>query len=193
MSGCGSGRPRNDTPPGPSVAPPPVVAAPPPPLRVVPFEKGPVDPRALEVLQQNYAATPGVLDATPAPELTKAALEDTARAEARGLTLDDKVHVARLTEKGHAILAVAVKQGDCITVIAHGGLGVMEVDAFLVEHGSSPPKVLAQDVGAGPEAVLGGQRGCYPFVMPDPPAVDLVIQSRMGDGNVVFAVYRGTP
>ena len=190
---CGGPRARDDVPTAPSSEPPAAVEAPPAPLRVVPFEKGVPDPRALDVLKENYAATPAKVDEAEPPALTKAALEDTARAEARGLTLVDVIHVSRVAEKGHAVLPLAVKQGDCITVIAHGGLGVMEVDAFLVEHGSSPPNVLAQDIGAGPEAILGGQRGCFPFVAQSPPQIDVVVQARKGEGNVVFAVYRGRP
>jgi hypothetical protein len=163
------------------------------PPRTVPYDKPPDDPRAFEMLRDNMSTDPAALDQAPAPDLTKAALEDTARSEARGLELVDTVHVAELDEKRRAELSVDVARGDCVTVIAHGGLGVMEVDAFLAEHKTNPPDVLAQDSREGPIAVIGGQRGCYPFLRKTPATLDVIVQARKGSGPVVFAVYRARP
>ena len=163
------------------------------PPRVVNYDKPPDDPRAFETLRDNMSTDPAALDQTPAPDLTKAALEDTARSEARGLELVDTVHVAELDEKRRAELSLDVARGDCLTVIAHGGLGVMEVDAFLAEHETNPPELLAQDASAGPIAVIGGQRGCFPFLRKTPATLDVIVQARKGSGPVVFAIYRARP
>ncbi len=190
FAACSSSQPPDVRPPPPPETAIPAPAAP-PLLRVVPYEKPAIDARAIDVLNAAASAKPASLDVAPPPELTKQALDDTARAEARGLTLDAPVHVANIGERGHATMPIDVKKGDCITVIAHGGLGVMEVDAFLVEHGSHPSKIVAAGTAEGPMAVVGGQHGCVPFI--DEGAVDVVVQARKGDGPVVFAIYRGRP
>jgi len=163
------------------------------PPRTMNYDKPPDDPRAFETLRDNMSADPAAIDQAPPPDLTKAALEDTARSEARGLELVDTVHVAELDEKRRAELSLDVARGDCLTVIAHGGLGVMEVDAFLAEHKSNPPELLAEDTSAGPIAVIGGQRGCFPFLRKTPATLDVIVQARKGSGPVVFAIYRARP
>lgn len=154
--------------------------------RIVPFEPLPVDPEAVKVLARSFEKPP-ITTATEPPELTREALEDTARGEARGLALEGEIRAAQLGEADRVVLPIDLAIGECVTVIAHGGLGVMEVDAFLVRHGSS--RVLAQDARNGPIAVVGGLAGCWPFVEETPTTLDVVVQSRKGEGPVVYAVY----
>src|SRR5690348_4910194 len=75
------------------------------PPRTMNYDKPPDDPRGFEMLRDNISADPVALDQAAAPDLTKAALEDTARSEARGLELVDTVHVAELDEKRRAELS----------------------------------------------------------------------------------------
>jgi hypothetical protein len=168
-------------------------SAPPPPLRVIEFEQASIDPKAAEALVEHFGDPPAAIDEHDAPPLTKEALEDTARSEARGLALEGGVHVAELAEGRRAVISVDVQTGDCVTAIAHGGLGVMEVDAFVVEHGSAPPRILAQDTKTGPMAVVGGLAGCYPYVGAGPSTLDVLVLARKGSGPVVFAAYRSRP
>lgn len=157
--------------------------------RIVPFEPLPIDPEAGKVLVANFARPPVAPDDV-LPPLTLEALEDTARGEARGLELDGDVHAAKLGEGERAVLSLEIELGQCITVIAHGGLGVMEVDAFVARHGLSPPHVLVQDSRNGPVSVVGGLAGCWPFLQRSPTTLDVIVQARKGSGSVVYAVYR---
>lgn len=155
----------------------------------MPFEPAPVDADAMRVLLENFDRPP--IDPNEVlPPLTKEALEDTARGEARGLELDGVIHGVKLGEADRAVLPIEISPGECITVIAHGGLGVMEVDAFVARHGLSPPHVLAQDTRNGPISVLGGLAGCWPYLQRSPITLDVIIQARAGSGPVVYAVYR---
>jgi hypothetical protein len=155
--------------------------------RIVPFEALPIDPEASRVFIENHDRPPVAADDV-APPLTLEALEDTARTEARGLDLEGSIHASKLEERERSELSLDLRSGDCVTVIAHGGLGVMEVDAFVVRHGTEPPGVLAQDSRNGQVALVGGLAGCWPFVEPSG-TVDVVVQARKGSGRVVYAVY----
>lgn len=157
--------------------------------RIVPFEPPPIDAEATRVLLDNLDRAPVEPD-EQLPPLTKEALEDTARGEARGLELDGVIHGAKLGEADRAVLPVEIAPGECITVIAHGGLGVMEVDAFVARHALSPPHILAQDSRNGPISVVGGLAGCWPLLQRGPVTLDVIIQARSGSGHVVYAVYR---
>ncbi|MFO0617679.1 MAG: hypothetical protein U0414_34110 [Polyangiaceae bacterium] len=173
----------------------PAIEAPPPHddslgtrARVVPFEPAPIDPEGARILSENYARAPVAPD-DRAPPLTLEALEDTALSEARGLELEGTIHSSNLREAERSALSIELAPGECITVIAHGGLGVMEVDAFVVRPSSDPPHVLAEDSRNGPVALVGGLAGCWPFLDREPATVDVVVQARRGSGRVVYAVY----
>lgn len=154
--------------------------------RIVPFEPLPIDPEGLRVLAANFDK-PSVEPDDRAPALTKEALEDTALGEARGLPLDGEIHAAKLGETERVTLPIEAAPGDCLTVIAHGSLGVMEIDAFVVRRGTS--RALAQDSRNGPIAVVGGIAGCWPFIESPTTKLDVVVQARKGSGRVVYAVY----
>lgn len=190
----------------PITAPPPRAATPidaprPAAHAPVPPEPVTVDPDAASTLERGLSVRAVAFSDADPPKLTAIAVANTARSEARGMTADGGAHHATLGEGQRASLPLSLSPGDCITVVAHGGLGVMEVDAFLL--GPSPsgdtdrgpggkPIILAQDTKNGPIAVIGGQAGCYAYVGASPVEADLVVQSRRGAGPVVVRVFRAS-
>ncbi len=163
--------------------------------RAVPLEVAPVDPKAEEVLRAHLKDPVVDLVIGKAPAVTLSALEATARGEAKGAEPDGEPRVVELREGQRATMPLPLVEGDCVTVIVHGGLGVMEVDAFLVAPGASDASVssaltvLTQDTRTGPLAILGGQRGCF-LASPRQSGVELWVQARRGAGPVVVGVYR---
>lgn len=119
--------------------------------------------------------------------LTALAAIATGHAEARGLAPDPTIYGARLAEGERAELVLTPAPG-CVTVVAHGGLGVMEVDSFVVDGTADSPRVLGQDDRAGPVAVLGGQGACVPLGGGAPRIIVIV---RRGGGPVMMGVFRG--
>lgn len=116
--------------------------------------------------------------------LTLRALETTARFEAKDQ--------APLSEPRGASLATGERaeielEPGCYTVIAHGGLGVLETDAFLVNGSQDQPVVLGGDNKSGPVSVVGGEGGCVQVAGPAPRAVVLV---RKGAGRVVVRIFQ---
>ncbi len=147
-----------------------------------------IDPEGERLLRERFDAPARALGVGEAPELTRIAVEDTARAEARGLELLDGLKHVELAEGERAELPFELVQGSCATVIAHGGLGLREVDAFLIDEGPTL-EVRAADGRKGPASVVGGQRGCFVWTEREPKRLRAVVQARRGSGTLVFAVY----
>jgi hypothetical protein len=123
------------------------------------------------------------------PRVIALGLDATARGEALGLHADGLTESAILGEGERARLPVALPRNSCVTYIAQGGLGVVEVDLFLtapLEGGAL--RVVSEDLHEGPIAVIGGKEGCLgvkgPFVG------DLHVQVRKGEGQVLVRRYR---
>jgi len=117
--------------------------------------------------------------------LTALALVDTSKVEAKGLTAEP----ATLGQKlGEGERAEAPLQGarQCVTGIAHGGLGVTELDIFLVDGPADAPVVIAEDTKSGPVAVVGGASGCVELAG----SARLVVVVRKGSGLVVARLFR---
>lgn len=193
--------------PAPTIAPrpaKPIVIGPAQPTErtPVPTETAAVDPEAATTLARNANAAAVPLADRDPPKLTAIALASTARSEARGMQAEGGVRHATLEEGHRATQTVALSPGDCVTVVAHGGLGVMEVDAFLLAPAdpntgprdpASRPPILAEDTKNGPIAIIGGQNGCYTFNGSTPIQAELVVQARRGSGPVVAQVFRAQP
>ncbi|MFT3772553.1 MAG: hypothetical protein QM820_44750 [Minicystis sp.] len=125
------------------------------------------------------------------PKVTEIALADTARGEAAGMMPADDVMEAKLTEGQRAMMAVTLAPYTCTTFIAQGGLGVIEVDLFLVAADRSDGvRILAQDPGVGPIAVVGGRGHCYLNPRSTPIAAELHTTMRRGSGVVLVREYR---
>jgi hypothetical protein len=147
-----------------------------------------IDPEGERLLRERFDAPARTLGTGEVPALTRIAVEDTARAEARGLELLDGVKYVELSEGERAELSFELVQGSCATVIAHGGLGLREIDAFLID--ASPTlEVRAADARKGPASVVGGQQGCFVWTEREPKQLRAVVQARRGAGTIVFAVY----
>jgi hypothetical protein len=150
-----------------------------------------LDPAAETFLRAHGTAAPKGFAAEPPTSLTAMAVFATGLAEARGLAPDPSFYGVRLGEGERAELTLTPPSG-CVTVIAHGGLGVMEVDSFVVDGPADSPRILAQDDRVGPAAVLGGQGACAPIAAGDTTgAPRVVVIVRRGAGPVVMAVFRG--
>jgi hypothetical protein len=173
----------------PAAPPRAVILEPPEPAPPAPKEMLRIDPEAESTLRQNLDAPTRQLEGSTPPKVTRLALDHTARSEARGLT-EEAIRTATLEEGRRAVLPMPLAPADCVTVIAHGGLGVAEVDVFLVDPKTSGLKVLAQDVRNGQLAIVGGQRGCFVLLGEPMPQAELWVQVRSGAGPVVVGVYR---
>lgn len=167
----------------------PVVLEPTEPPLPPPKEIVHIDPEAEATLKQNIEQPTKLLEPGTPPKVTALALEHTALSEARSLAKESVV-VATLEEGRRAILPLPLAAADCVTVIAHGGLGVAEVDVFLVAPEPRPFRMLAQDVRTGQLGIIGGQRGCFVALGEPLPAAELWVQVRSGSGPVVVGVYR---
>jgi hypothetical protein len=148
------------------------------------------DPAAESFLRAHGSAAPKGFATEPPTSLTAMAVFATGLAEARGLVPDPTFYGARLGEGERAELGLTPASG-CVTVVAHGGLGVMEVDSFVVDGPPDAPRILAQDDRAGPAAVLGGQGACAPLTGESGGAPRVVVIVRRGAGPVVMGVFRG--
>jgi hypothetical protein len=123
--------------------------------------------------------------------LTTLALLDTARTEARGQSAVGGIRQVQLAEGQRAGFAIDLAEGDCLTLLAHAGLGVREVDLFVVAEAAPEGQVLAQDLVGGPLAVVGGRGGCWRS--PSARRAEVVVLARKGAGLVLAAVFRGGP
>jgi len=162
--------------------------------RIAPIEVAPIDPQA-KIFLATHVAEPTVLLAPGSlPPVTLVALDATARGEAKGMDAVGDPLGAKLAPGQRARLPLPMGRGDCITVIAHGGLGVMEIDAFIVTVPSAAdPKdfqILAEDTRTGPLALVGGQRGCYLSNDTRGEHAEIWVQARKGAGPVVVGIYR---
>jgi hypothetical protein len=150
------------------------------------------DPEAKKLFEQRLAepAVPLARAAKPA-KVTEIALADTARGEAPGMHPAEEIHAATLAEGQRAMLPVSLGPGECATFIAQGGLGVIELDLFLVPADrSGGTRILAEDTGAGPIAVIGGHGRCYQNPGSTALAAELHATVRRGAGVVLVRGYR---
>lgn len=157
-----------------------------------PLEPVAIDPAAIGALRDSARLPAVVLAEGPLPSgLTAMSLGETTRAEARGLPPVGGVRQAQLAEGQRATMDVELRTDQCLTVVVHGGLGIREVDAFVVAQASPEGQVLAQETVGGPLAVIGGQAGCFRPSRAGP--AEVVVVARKGAGSVLVAVFVGAP
>jgi hypothetical protein len=120
------------------------------------------DPEAERLFKARLgqAAIPLVPISSP-PKVTAIALDDTRRGEAPDMHPEGAVFSATLAEGQRAAMPVTLPLGECVTFIAQGGLGVMELDLFLTPGQGDAARILAEDPASGPIAVIGGHGQCY--------------------------------
>ena len=150
------------------------------------------NPEAAAMLRQGLATPAVAFSSNDPPKLTALAVEGTGRSEARGLAPEGGMRFVTLAEGQRASEPLDLAPGDCVTVVAHGGLGIMEVDAFVLGPGADDdlPNILATDTKDGPMAVVGGQSGCFVYLGSAPMKASLVVQARRGAGPVVMQLFR---
>lgn len=141
---------------------------------------------ALELALAGPAPTIVPVD-KPSPVLVLA-LDGSARGETFGLSPDGPAQAFTLEEGGHARLPLALAKDTCVTIVAQGGIGVVELDLFVVMGEDKPPRIIAQDRWSGPAAVIGGKPGCLP--VDRDVAATLVAIARKGSGNVLVERFR---
>jgi hypothetical protein len=148
------------------------------------------DPEAKRLFLGNVTEpAPTLLTSETPPRVLALALAATARGEALGLHADGLPTTSVLEEGETARIPVDLPPNACVTYIAQGGLGVVEVDLFLTTTlDSGLVRVMAEDVREGPIAVIGGKEGC--FQAKGPLVGDLHVQVRKGYGQLLVRRYR---
>lgn len=165
------------------VAPPPIVVRPLDPDRRV------ADPEARRsFLAGARSPSAPLLVATAPPRVTELALANTALGEAAGMTPSSELRWALLAPGGRASMPVTLDPTECVTFIAQGGLGVVELDLFLTIGSGEALAVVAEDAATGPIAVIGGRAGCY--LPPMRAEAELYVRARQGAGVVLVRGFR---
>ena len=149
------------------------------------------DPEAARLFLENLSQPALAFgNATSPPRVTLLGLEQTVRGEAGGMRAEGAPMAAMLTEGQRATMAVTLAPNECATFVAHGGLGVIELDLFLTTGEKSSLRVLAEDPTSGPIAVIGGRAGCYSLGGSKPVTCELSTRARRGGGLVLVRGFR---
>ena len=151
------------------------------------------DPEARKAFERRIDEPAVALQTSTAPpRVTTTALADTALGEAPGMRRAELLSQATLTEGQRAAMPVKLAPGACATFVAQGGLGVIEIDAFLtLADRKAGLRVLAQDVHVGPIAVIGGRGHCFENDSDAEVAAELHVTVRRGAGVVLVRGFRG--
>jgi hypothetical protein len=155
-----------------------------------PFDADPPDPEAQRLFRSRLAEPPVALGSGPPPVITRMALENTARGEARGMRPVGAVAVVTLREGQRAEQPIKLMPGDCTTFIAEGGLGVIEVDLFVTTGPGDDFRVVAEDGRGGPIAVVGGRGKCFKNGATEPLEGAVHVSLRRGNGVVLLRSFR---
>ena len=162
----------------------------PPPGAPPPPQGPPPDPEPARQLVASLGqpAVPFVSVDAP-PRVTLLALDATARGEAAG-KMPGTLATAVLGEGQRASMALSLAPGECTTVIAHGGLGVVELDQFVTTGSGDGFRIVSEDGATGPVAVVGGRSGCVAPAPGQSLTGELVARVRRGAGIVLVRAYR---
>lgn len=117
------------------------------------------------------------------------ALSNTALDAAFGMQPQSDVLGANLLEGELASHALTVPPGKCITYVAQGGLGTVEIDMMLVRKQKQAVSMMALDEQEGPIAVLGRGTSCVRHREPKPFEATLTVWMRKGSGLVLVRAY----
>lgn len=147
------------------------------------------DPEAIAALEKSLLLPPVMMSLSkhPSPVLALA-FDGTTRGQVDGLSGDGPTRSVTLGEGEHARVPVSLSPGSCLTVVGHGGLGVVELDLFLMEPAQPSRRLIAQDLVHGPSAILGGKEGCFPAERAM--ELELYLLARRGAGEVLFQIFR---
>ena len=174
----------------PDALPAPVTILPPAPepVQAAPGERVVYDPEGRALLLSRYGEPPvELLGADEFDPVRLRALSATQRSEARGLASRGP-RQAEIAEGQRGRWILSIGASECVTVIAHGGLGISEIDAFLIDPTQASITILGEDSRNGPLAVVGGQRGCV-LLPPRLSTVEVSVVARRGSGPVLVDLY----
>jgi hypothetical protein len=161
------------------------------PSELTPVTEDHADPEAKRLFQARIAQLPVPLAPTVATvPVTELALDDTRRGEAPGMKQEGSIFMATLEEGQRGTVPVHVGPDECVTFIAQGGLGVIEVDLFLTDREGTEARILAQDPATGPIAVIGGRGRCSTGAREKGTDAVLHAAVRRGAGVVLVGVYK---
>ena len=148
------------------------------------------EPEALRFFLDHLSAPAMPFASGAPPGVAAIALANTALGEAAGLTAQGPPVFARLAPGQRITVPVTLPPGRCATLLAQGGLGVIEIDLFLTTPATgSVPAFLASEVASGPVAVIGGRRGCMAAPEGAPSALELHAVLRRGEGAVLVQIW----
>jgi hypothetical protein len=161
------------------------------PSELTPVTEDHADPEAQRLFQARIAQLPIPLvpHVATAP-VTELALDDTRRGEAPGMKQEGSIFMAILEEGQRGTVPVHVGPDECVTFIAQGGLGVIEVDLFLTDREGAAARILAEDPATGPIAVIGGRGRCSTGARETGTDAVLHAAVRRGAGVVLVGVYK---
>ncbi|MDI1477865.1 hypothetical protein [Polyangium sp. y55x31] len=147
------------------------------------------DPEATRLFLERYAAPtlPLLTDVKPSRVLGLA-FDGSVRGETDGMSTEGPRFGVTLAEGQRATVPVSYPVGACVTVVAQGGIGVVEVDLFLTTGEPAPVKIVAQDARAGATAVIGGKDDCFSFFEPFVGNLSVIV--RKGSGMVLVQQFR---
>lgn len=149
------------------------------------------DPEGLRFFLDHLRAPATAPSSAAPPGVAARALANTALGEAAGSKPDGPIVFAALAVGQILTVPVTLPAGRCATLLAQGGLGVIEIDLFLTAPGApgAAPAVLASEVAPGPVAVIGGRRGCLSAPAGAPSALNLHAVLRRGQGAVLVQTF----
>lgn len=119
-----------------------------------------------------------------------AALSNSALDAAFGMEPEGEVLGAELLEGERAARNVQLMPGKCLTFVAQGGLGTVEVDMALLRNEEHSVSVIALDEQEGPIAVLGRGSACLRHSEAKPFSGTLSVLMRKGGGLVLVRSYQ---
>lgn len=108
------------------------------------------DMEARRFFLERFGEAPKAFSSEPPPRVTALALENTARGDAPGMRALGYLRTAVLAEGQRAVMPLPLTPKECVSLIAQGGLGVIEVDLFLTQgtHPAGADELSAPDGGA---------------------------------------------
>lgn len=161
------------------------------PSELTPVTEDHADPEAQRLFQARIAQLPvALVPALSTSLVTALSLEDTRRGEAPGMKQEGSIFTATLSEGQRGTVPVHVGPTECVTFIAQGGLGVIEVDLFLTDREGAAARILAEDPATGPIAVIGGRGRCSTGAREKGTDAVLHAAVRRGAGVVLVGVYK---
>jgi hypothetical protein len=149
------------------------------------------DPEAQRLFQARMGQAAVPLVPAPLPQrVTATRLDDTRRGEAPDMKPASDIYGATLAEGQRATMKISLAPTDCVTFIAQGGIGVIEVDLFLTSNDTATGRVLAEDTSVGPIAVIGGHGKCVSGAKGTGTDAVLNVAVRRGAGLVLVQTYK---